>query len=166
MYHATRNSFIKLTLEFAFTTWHKIALRAALAGEVEFAVISGYSNKDNVDWSTDLWQQLDAYQFPLLPGKGSYKEVDESSIMVFPRDGEAFTYEEILILELYGNGYQQESILFSRDGKTWLSYLRSDSSETIGNGFIVGADVSCDDACSQFGDVVFSAAFTKAPTTF
>lgn len=163
MTHLTRNSFIKLTLEFAFTTWHKIALRAALAGTVEFAIISGHVNRDNVDYTAFIWVELGVHQFPSLPGHGSYKGVEESAIMVFPRNGEFFQYDEMRLLESYGQAYSQESILFSSKGKTWLAYLKSGNSETIGNGFIVGSHVTCDDACSKFGDVIFSAAFTDAP---
>lgn len=159
----TWQKFVAAFVEVCQSFYHTVTVRAALAGSIDAAIISGASVSQGTERSEELYYDLREAGFEAIPGMGAYKGLEESAILVFPQDGKKFDNAENVHLLRLAKKYYQESTMFIIDGKSSLRYTDAEQQglESIGDSFLTGDDVSCDDACSVFAGIKFSATFSK-----
>jgi hypothetical protein len=150
---------------FLFSLFHTITVRSVLSGNVDAAIISGASESYGTERTEELSYDLQEAGFVIVPGFGYYKGTSEPSIMVLPSNGIKFDDAENLHILRLAKKYHQESVMLIYDGKSALRYVAGIQITlvAIGDTFHTGEDVSCDDACSEFAGVRFSAAFNNLP---
>lgn len=113
-----------------------------------------YTNnkQQNKSATNDLNKDLKSFQFKYSPIKGKYKGVTEKSFIV-----KVETYQDIVNLQMLGNKYNQESILFvDKSNKAMLIYCVDGKTQTLGNfSNVVKTEAVTQDAYSIIGSKYF-----------